>query len=240
MSSLCERGLSTAMFDPNTYANIRRPLLDAETLPNWCYNSDEFYRLEVDRIFGKVWNFFGRAESIPNPGDYRTVNFVGTPIIIVRANDGSLKAFANTCRHRGARIATGDGKCRHFVCPYHGWVYNLDGSLKACAGMEKTHNFDKAEYGLIPIRLESWGGFVFLNFDNDAEPLCDYLGDLPEQMESYNCTDLVLTCKQEYELNCNWKLHIENAVEQYHVPMVHRTTLQKKKCEYVETRTRGN
>lgn len=228
------------MFNPDTYRSTHRSLLDAETLPHWCYNSEEFYRLEVARIFGKAWNFFGRADRIPEPGDYFSVNFVGTPIIVVRDKEMDLRAFANTCRHRGARIVSGEGKCRRFVCPYHGWVYDLDGSLKGCKGMEQTHNFDKASYGLHPIRLETWGGFIFINFDDEAEPLLDYLGDLPEQMRSYNCDDFVLTHVKEYELNCNWKLHIENAVEPYHVPMVHRNTLQKKQAEHSVPVTQGS
>src|SRR5690242_20375559 len=123
----------SVMTNSATFAAVHRPLLDAETLPNWCYNSEEFYRLEVERIFRKSWNFCGRTDSIPNCGDYITDSLAGSPFIIVRNNEGHLRAFANTCRHRGARIANGFGKCRNFVCPYHGWVYDLDGALKACS-----------------------------------------------------------------------------------------------------------
>ena len=98
--------------------------------------------------------FPGREDRIPKPGDYFTVNFVGVPVVIVRGKDRVLRAFANTCRHRGARVVDGDGNCRAFRCPYHSWVYDLDGSLKGCAGMEETADFDRERYGLIPIRLK--------------------------------------------------------------------------------------
>ncbi|MBC7136577.1 MAG: Rieske (2Fe-2S) protein, partial [Oceanibaculum nanhaiense] len=142
------------LFDPALYANVRKPLAEAETLPPWCYTSDRFYQREVERIFLKVWNFIGRADRIPNPGDYFTLEFTGIPLIIVRGDDGKVRAFANSCRHRGALIAMGEGRCRAFKCPYHSWAFGLDGQLLSAPSMEKTANFDPVEYGLIEVRLE--------------------------------------------------------------------------------------
>jgi len=118
----------TELFDPRHYKAVRRPLLDAETMPTWCYTSDAFYRREVDRIFRKVWNFLGAADQIPRPGDYFTVTFAGVPVIILRDEDGELRAFANSCRHRGSALLDGSGNCKRIVCPYHSWNYRLDGS----------------------------------------------------------------------------------------------------------------
>src|SRR5436305_863279 len=106
-----------ALFSPATFAGVRRPLEEAETLPPFCYSSDAFFRREVERIFMKVWNFIGRADRIPNPGDYFTLDFVGVPVIVVRGNDGEVRAFGNSCRHRGATVAVGEGNCRAFRCP---------------------------------------------------------------------------------------------------------------------------
>src|ERR1700689_2443418 len=117
------------MFNPALYESVRRPSTDAETLPPWCYTSEEFHRAEVKNLFMKVWNLLGRAERLPNPGDYFTVNYVGIPLLIVRGGDRKLRAFSNVCRHRGARLADGEGNCRAISCPYHGWTYGLDGAL---------------------------------------------------------------------------------------------------------------
>src|SRR5687767_6439820 len=107
------------IFDPKLYSNVRLPVMEAETLPPWCYFSEAFYQREVARIFTKVWNFIGRADQIPKPGDYFTVEFVGNPIIVVRDAGGQLRAFANTCRHRGTVLVDGEGHCSTFACPYH-------------------------------------------------------------------------------------------------------------------------
>ncbi len=228
------------VYNPKSYEKVRLPLDDAETLPAWCYTSEAFWRAEVDHIFMKVWNFMGRVDLIPKPGDYYAVNFAGVPVVIVRDEKGEVRAFANTCRHRGARIADGKGNTRAFKCPYHAWVYGLDGRLKGAAGMENTKGFDRANYGLVPIRLETWGGYIFINFDDKAESLANYLGDLPEELASYNCEDLVTTRVTEYDLKCNWKLFIENAMEEYHLPTVHKASLQLLEMKHGIVPVRGN
>ena len=190
------------MYDRASFANVFKPVEEAESLPPWCYTSQEFYDLEVKNLFMQVWNFFGHVDQVSNPGDFITVNFVGIPLIIVRGEDGEIRAFANSCRHRGTPVADGSGNCRAFVCPYHGWVFQLDGTLHSCPGMEKTIGFDKVGNGLIPLRLETFGCFMFINFDNDAEPLIDYLGDFPDIMGSYGLDDLRLVRKLEHEVPC--------------------------------------
>src|SRR5262245_25904273 len=146
------------IFDPALYADVRRPLAEARTLPNWCYTAPEFLDREVDRIFMKNWNFIDRVDAIPNPGDYLAVDTVGGPVVLLRDRRGTLRAFANTCRHRGSRLLTGSGNCRGIVCPYHSWTYGLDGVLLGAKGMERTAGFDRGQYSLKPIRLETWGG----------------------------------------------------------------------------------
>ena len=228
------------MFDRAAFANIFKPVEEAETLPPWCYTSQEFYDLEVKNLFKRVWNFFGHVDQVANPGDYITVDFVGVPLIIVHGNDGEIRAFANSCRHRGTPVADGAGNCRAFTCPYHGWVYDLDGALHSCFGMEKTTDFDKGTRGLIPLRLEIFGCFMFVNIDGNAEPLIDYLGDFPEIMGSYGLENLKLVRKLEHAVDCNWKVHIENAMEEYHLPMVHQATLNPKEMEHSAAPTSEN
>ena len=218
-----------ALFAPATYRGVRRPLDEAETLPPFCYTLEAFFRREVERIFMKVWNFIGRADRIPRPGDYFTLEFVGVPVVVVRDAQGEVRAFANSCRHRGATVAVGEGNCRAFRCPYHSWSYGLDGRLLAAPEIDKSRNFDFADYGLVPLRLEIWAGFMFLNFDAAATPLLDWLGDLPEKLASYRFEDMLCVRRKEYLLECNWKVYVENAMEAYHVPTVHRSTLQRQK-----------
>lgn len=225
---------SSSMFSPAAYAGVRRPLAEAETMPPWCYTSEAFYRREVERVFTKVWNFIGRDDRIPNPGDYFTLEFVGIPVVVVRDREGGVRAFANTCRHRGSLVAQGEGNCRAFKCPYHSWAYGLSGELLSAPEMEKSIGFKPTDYGLIPIRLERWAGFMFINFDNAAEPLLDYLGDLPQVLSSHRFEDRVCVRRKEYELACNWKIYVENAMEAYHVPTVHRSTLQRQKGEFAQ------
>ncbi|HLI10352.1 MAG TPA: aromatic ring-hydroxylating dioxygenase subunit alpha [Alphaproteobacteria bacterium] len=215
------------MFDPRHYAAVRRPLLDAETLPPWCYTSEAFYRREVERIFMKVWNFAGAADQIPNAGDYFTLSFAGVPVIIIRGKDGQPRAFLNSCRHRGSELLSGRGRCKAIVCPYHSWSYALDGSLIGAPEMQKTHDFDPAAFGLLPIRLETWGGFLFINFDREADDLMSFLGDLPQRMEPYRLEEMACVRRREYEMGCNWKLFVENAKESYHIATVHRSTINK-------------
>ena len=220
------------MFDPHRYDAVRRPLLEAETLPPDCYTSEAFYRREVETIFLKVWNFIGREDRIPNTGDYAAFEFVGVPVVVVRERDGKIRAFANSCRHRGAKVMQGDGNCTVMTCPYHSWTYALDGRLIGAMEMDETDGFDRKEFGLVELRLETWAGFLFLNFDHDAEPLAAWLGDLPEVLASYRLEDMVTTRRVEYDLACNWKIYVENAMESYHVPTVHQQTIQKQKRDH--------
>jgi len=220
------------MFDPARYEAVRLPLLEAETLPPDCYTSEAFYRREVETIFLKVWNFIGRADRIPNTGDYVAFEFVGVPVVVVRDRDGTVRAFANSCRHRGAKVMQGEGHCTVMTCPYHSWTYALDGRLIGAMEMDETAGFDRKKFGLVELRLETWAGFLFLNFDHDAAPLSDWLGDLPELLASYNLDDMVTTRRVEYDLACNWKIYVENAMESYHVPTVHQQTIQKQKRDH--------
>lgn len=225
---------SLDMFTPATYAGVRRPLEDAATLPPFCYTSEAFFRREVERIFMKAWNFIGRADRIPKAGDYFTLEFVGVPVVVVRGNDGAVRAFANSCRHRGSVVALGEGNCRAFRCPYHSWAYGLDGTLLSAPEIDKSRNFDFADYGLVPVRLETWAGFLFLNFDAAAAPVSTWLGDLPKRLASYHFEEMVCVRRKEYLLGCNWKVYVENAMEAYHVPTVHRSTLQRQKGPHAQ------
>jgi phenylpropionate dioxygenase-like ring-hydroxylating dioxygenase large terminal subunit len=196
-------------------------------MPPWCYTTPEFYKREIDRMFRKVWNFIGREDEIPNPGDYLALELFEEPFVILRGKEGKLRAFANTCRHRGTRLLQGSGNCRVISCPYHSWAYALNGDLIGTPGMEQTLNFDKKQYGLVPIRLETWDGFVFVSFDEQAPSLTDYLGNLPGKLASHKLSDMICVRRKEYDVACNWKIFLENAMEEYHTATVHKASIGK-------------
>ena len=224
------------LFQPSHYREQRRPLSEARTLPAWCYTSETFHRRERERIFLHAWQLVGRSEELPAPGDYRCTETAGGSVIVLRDDAGEVRAFANTCRHRGARLLDGAGKCARIVCPYHGWTYALDGSLRAAAQMQRARDFRRSDYGLVPLRTEIWQGFIFVSFDPDIAPLSRYYGDLLERFDSYRFDDMVITRRRRYELGCNWKLLIDNAHEAYHTGVVHRDSIGEQHADALETR----
>jgi choline monooxygenase len=215
------------LFNPALYDAVRRPLLDAEGLPPACYTDAAFHRAELERVFYRGWHMIGRLDQIAQPGDYLTAAIGDVRLIAVRGRDGVARGFVNACRHRGTPLIEGSGNCAAFRCPYHSWTYALDGSLKGAAGMEQTRDFDKAALGLLPLRLEQWGGFLFAAVDPATRPLESWLGELPDRLAHYGFEDMVATRVVRYTVACNWKLWVENFMEGYHIATVHRSTISK-------------
>ena len=220
----------STVLEPSLYAKARLPLEQAESLPRWCYTAREFYDEEVGRIFRKTWNFVGREDEIPSAGDFLTIDLFGESIIMVRDRSAKVHAFANTCRHRGTRLLSGSGRCPAIRCPYHSWTYALSGELIGTPGMEGVVGFNKADYGLIPVRMESWGGFMFVTLDPDCVPLAQHLGNAIETFSPYRFENMKCTRRKEYDLACNWKLYVENAMEDYHTATVHHVSIGKQIC----------
>lgn len=214
------------IFDPMHFAGVRRPIAQATHLPPWSYTSEQFFARERERVLRKTWNFVGRADRIANPGDYFTVEIGGAPLVVIRDRKNELRAVANTCRHRGARLLNGEGQCAGpIVCPYHSWSYSLDGHLIGTPGMKGLEGFNPADYPLVQARLEIWEGFVFVSLDPECESLANYLGELPDKLRSYNFADMICTRRKTYDVACNWKLLIENSMEDYHTATVHHGSI---------------
>jgi phenylpropionate dioxygenase-like ring-hydroxylating dioxygenase large terminal subunit len=222
-------------FDPRHYQAVRRPLAEAETLPAWCYTDPRFHAREIERLFLNRWLFVGREDEAARAGDYLTIETPAGPVALVRGRDGLLRAFANACRHRGARLLAGRGSTRAIACPYHAWTYDLDGRLIGAPGMEGVAGFHRADQGLVPVRLEAWAGFVFIAL-GEAGPLLGQLGDLPERFAPYRFGDMVCTRRTGYDVGCNWKILLENAMEAYHTGVVHGGSLRQQVAEDQETR----
>lgn len=215
-----------SIFSPEHYAASRLPLHQASPLPGWCYTSPEWYRKELDTMFRKDWLCVGRAEQVPKVGDYFSIEVIGQPLIVVRDDGNKVRVQSALCRHRGAIITEKAGHCRAFVCPYHSWTYNLSGKLMSTPGnpppMAGVEGFRKEDHTLNQVRSELWGGFIFITFNDQAPPLRQWLGDLPDFLQGYDLESMVWTNKDVYEVDCNWKVWLENAFENYHVPTIHR------------------
>ena len=213
-----------------------QPLNRASSMPAGFYTDPEVFCAEREHILLANWIFLARDDQLPQPGDYRSFDTVGGPVLLARGHDGGLRCFANYCRHRGSVVVEGAGNTRRFVCPYHAWSYDTDGQLFGCPDMGSADDFDRAANGLVTLRTESWAGFVFTTFNDAAPHLVDTLGDLPERMASHRLDEMRCTWTITLEPRCNWKLILENAMETYHTGLVHRHTVGAQQSRTLPTR----
>ena len=197
---------------------------DPELIPTERYFDPEFFELEKNHLWPKVWQMACRLEEIPNVGDYVEYSILDKSVIVVRSKDG-VKAFHNACRHRGVRLANGPGNCsaQGLVCPFHGWRWNAEGENTFVFGREifSEELLDRAEIDLAPCRVELWGGCAFINFDDNAAPLLDSLGPVTTRMDVRNVDKLKMDWWFATVLPTNWKLAMEAFQEGYHVMQTH-------------------
>ena len=199
-------------------------IADGRTLPFDWYSDPAVLRLERERIFRRTWQYAGRTDQVAEPGAFFTCDLGGIPIVVVRDEQDGLRAFLNVCRHRGSLVCEGEGKRASLQCPYHAWTYGLDGSLRAAPRSERVPGFDKESLGLVTVPVDSWGPFVFVNPDPEAEPLAQTLGELPDLVAASG-VDLgslrFLKRASGDEYAANWKVCSENFLECYHCQVAH-------------------
>ena len=210
--------------DSQALCAVQRPLAEASHAPGFLYASPEVYRREVERLFMRDWLFVAREEELPDPGDYMTLRIAGEPIVIARDRSGILRASYNMCVHRGVEVAQGCGNAKAFKCPYHGWIYDLDGRLTGAAYMKESVGFTLAEQRMRPLRLETWAGNVFVSFDPDAAPLAEHLREFEKDFAFLRMEDCRLGNRIVLDLACNWKFVHENLMDFYHVGVLHAKT----------------
>ena len=198
-------------------SNIAR----AWTLPASVYTDPGVHAAEKEKIFGCTWQVVGHFGQVANPGDYFTTETVGEPLLIVRDADGVLRGFYNVCRHRAGPPAEGCGSRKLFRCGYHGWTYDLDGSLTSATEIEGVEGFRPEDFALVPVRTEEWFNFVFVNLNPDAEPLRESLSELTRQVQRFPVAGMKLFERRTYDMECNWKTYVDNYLEGYHLPSVH-------------------
>jgi choline monooxygenase len=201
------------------------PLEEAWTIPAPWYFDERIAALERESVFSSTWQVVGRTDQVRNNGDFFTAELAGEPLVVVRGEDGQLRAFYNVCRHHAAAVVTeAHGCAKQFRCPYHGWTYGIDGALKGMVEFDGVCNFDRAKNGLVPIRLDTWENFVFVNLDGHAAPLREFLGVVPDLVAPLELAKkLHFFDRRIYTLNCNWKVYVDNYLDGgYHVPHAHK------------------
>jgi glycine betaine catabolism A len=200
------------------------------------YVADHYYAREKERIFYREWFCVGREHQLPTPGDYLLAEVADESILVVRAKDGELAAHYNVCRHRGCTLALEDpepslrsdpprssGRFHNAIrCPYHSWTYGLSGELRGAPFMADVDSFDRSEFSLHSVAVDTWGGFVFVNLTpEEAPPLLESLGGVPNRLVRYPLADLSAARRITYEVAANWKVVMENYNECYHCAGVH-------------------
>ena len=206
-------------------ARCNAPAAEAYSLPPECYTDASILSAEIETLFRGTWLGIGRADRVAKPGDYLTLDIAGQSIIVLRDRDDKLHAFANTCRHRGARLLNGTGHCRGIRCPFHSWAYKLDGSLAAAPHMEDVPGFEHSENGLIAYRAEERLGFAFVCLDTGTPDIDHWLGGFADIHLPWPLAQLKATRRRSFVVNCNWKAFLEVFNEYYHLPFVHPNTV---------------
>jgi len=191
----------------------------------------EWYEDEREAVFKRSWLNIGRVEQLPRKGSYftRELDVAGTSLIIVRGADDEIRAFHNICRHRGNKLAWTDypnkedkGTCRQFACKYHGWRYDLEGELTFVQQEGEFFDLDKSEHGLVPVSLDTWEGFIFVNLaDEPEQSLRDFLGDMATGLDGYPFGEMTYCYEYVADVGANWKLFIDAFAEFYHAPILH-------------------
>lgn len=202
-----------------------RDVNQASHSPGLIYNDPAVLELEIENIFRKEWLCLARAEELPNPGDYKALRIVRDPVLLCRDEAGQLRAYANMCLHRGVEIATGEGNAEEFTCPYHGWLYGLDGMLKGAAYMRDAESFDRKNCKLPELPVGEWGGFVFVSLNPNPSPFDTFIKDFEEKFGFIGTGELRVGLRVDADLKCNWKLMVENFIDFYHVGVLHKDSI---------------
>jgi Rieske 2Fe-2S family protein len=213
---------NAAPIDPALLERVLQPLARARTLPGEAYASPEVFAWEQRHFVEGSWVCVGRGTDLGRPGDQRAVRIGLVSVLLVRNGAGTLRGFFNVCRHRGHELLEPGTvrNARGIKCPYHAWVYGLEGECRA-APQFGSGDFDRGEFPLVPARVEEWHGWLFVNVSGDAPPIGEHLGNLEMVVADYRPERLVLAAAHEYEVAANWKIVIENYLECYHCSSIH-------------------
>jgi choline monooxygenase len=205
-----------------TYFPFDPDITRAATIPARLYIDPVYLELERERVFAHTWQLVGRTEQVAESGQF-FVTEVGNDSIVVLRDGDTLRSFYNVCLHRAGPVAHGCGKRQTLQCKYHGWTYSLNGELLRAPEMEGVERFTPADMRLRAIAVATWGPLVFVNLDGKAPPLAEMLEDIPRRVAPFKCESMHYVMRKEYQLDCNWKVYVDNYLEGYHIPVVHPT-----------------
>jgi phenylpropionate dioxygenase-like ring-hydroxylating dioxygenase large terminal subunit len=210
----------------NSFVDIRHPerIYETEPLPAWTYLNAELLELEYERVILPSWQFVCHQNQVKEAGDFATLDLMRDSIIVMRGKDGTLRAFQNACRHRGSKLLDGEGSCKHRItCPYHAWSYQLDGRLAAVPSEKTFPNLDKTQLGLKELELEVFCGLVFVRVAGNGPSIAEQWGDLAQELAPYRIEEMVPAqgVQISEEWACNWKVALDNYLDNYHVPFGH-------------------
>ena len=189
-----------------------------------CYRDPKFFQIEREQIFHRSWQFLCHAEKLRESGCYVATDVQEQSVFAMRDANGDLRAFYNVCQHRGHELLKGAGKTRFITCPYHAWVYNLDGTLRRANRSELIENFKRREICLKPIKVEEFCHLIFINLDPKAAPLTEQSGELGQEIMAYapDLAQLTFAHRLTYRIRANWKAVVDNFLECYHCPVAHK------------------
>ena len=217
-----QRPVPTSPVSAAEVASVRKPTIEANVLPPRVFHDRDVFAYEQGAWFAGDWVSVGREEDVLLPGQYFLASVAGENVIVVRGNDGELRGLLNVCRHRGATVVEEPcGKVPRFQCPYHAWVYDLEGRLKQPRHTELLVDFDPEEWGLIPVRVDTWQGIVYVDLSGNAAPLQKFLGNITDHFARLDLAALRRARRIDYDVKANWKALVENYLECYHCPGVH-------------------
>jgi choline monooxygenase len=209
-------------------ASYRRdaPLERASTIPASWYVDTRVLDLEMRTVFSRGWQVAGRVDQLQRPGQFVSCEMPsGEPVVIVRGADATLRGFFNVCRHHAAAVVTSpEGTTAHLRCPYHGWTYALDGTLKGTPDFTGVCDFDRSAHGLVPVAVDTWGKWVFVGMEPGGPSLPEFLGsDLADRFRTHDLSGLHWLERRLYTVDCNWKVFVDNYLDGgYHVPYLHK------------------
>jgi phenylpropionate dioxygenase-like ring-hydroxylating dioxygenase large terminal subunit len=208
--------------------DLRHAIDQGLTLPPYWYTDPDVLAFEQQSVFNRSWQYAGHMDRLAEPGDFILASIGRVPVIIVMDQDRSVRAFLNLCRHRGHEVvlpcAEQPARRRKTLqCPYHGWTFNLDGSLRSAPRSNREASFDKSALGLVPVSLDTWGPLIFINLDPSPVPFAEYLGGMPEVAGSrgLHFDHFTEHKRYEYEFATNWKIAVDNNFECYHCATAH-------------------
>lgn len=209
------------LIDPADLETV--PVARSETIPSAWYVDPRFHAVDQEWIMARTWQGVGHGSMVAEPGQYFLATVAGNPIVVLRDGDGVVRAFYNVCRHRGGPLAIEPAGCvKALTCQYHGWTYRLDGTLRGVPQFDRTELFDKRDYGLVPVALEAWHDFLFVNLTPaDAPPLADVMAGIAERIVPNRLETKRLVRRLDYDVAANWKVYVDNFLEGYHIPHVH-------------------